>query len=156
MHTTCLVDADHAGNVVTRQSHTGVLIYGMNAPIIWFFKKQNKVESSTFRSECVAMRIARDLIVAIRYKLRMFGVPLDGPMDTICDNHGVVKNTSLPRSTLGKKHNAINYHVVCEADVAGILRVGKEDTETNLADLLTKLLGWQRRHQLLPNILYSN
>ena len=39
VHTTCFVDADHAGNVVTRQSHTGVLIYVMNAPIIWFSKK---------------------------------------------------------------------------------------------------------------------
>ena len=34
VHTTCFVDADHDWNVVTRQSHTGVLIYVMNAPII--------------------------------------------------------------------------------------------------------------------------
>jgi hypothetical protein len=155
-HTTCFVDANHAGNVVTRRSHTGVLIYVMNAPIIWFSKKQNTVESSTFGSEFVALRIARDLIVALRYKLRMFGVPLDGPTDVMCDNQGVVNNASLPQSTLGKKHNAVNYHVVREAAAAGIIRVGKEDTETNLADLLTKLLGWQRRHKLLPNILYSS
>jgi hypothetical protein len=156
VHSTCFVDANHAGNVVTRRSHSGVLIFVMNTPIIWFSKKQNTVESSTFGSEFVAMRIARDLIVSLRYKLRMFGVPLDGPTDVMCDNQGVVKNTSLPQSTLGKKHNAVNYHVVREAAAAGILRVGKEDTETNLADLLTKILGWKRRHQLLPNILYSS
>ncbi len=34
-----------------------------------------------------------------------------------------------------KKHNAINYHVVREAVATGILRVGKEDSETNLADI---------------------
>ena len=50
VHTTCFVDADHAGNVVTFRSHTGVLIYVMNAPIICFSKKQNTVESSTFGS----------------------------------------------------------------------------------------------------------
>ena len=33
-HTTCFVDSNHAGNVVTWTSHTGVLIYVMNAPII--------------------------------------------------------------------------------------------------------------------------
>ena len=81
---------------------------------------------------------------------------MDRPTYTMCDNQGVAKNTSLPQSTLGKKHNAVNYHVVREAAAAGILRVGKEDTETNLADLLTKILGWQRRHQLLPNILCLN
>ena len=74
----------------------------------------------------------------------MFGVPLDGPTDMMCDNQGVVNNTSRPQSTLGKKHNAINYHAVREAAAAGILRVGKEDTEKNLADLLTKILGWKR------------
>jgi hypothetical protein len=46
-HTTCFVDANHAGNVVTRRSHSGILIYVMNAPIIWFSKKQITVESST-------------------------------------------------------------------------------------------------------------
>ena len=102
------------------------------------------------------MQIARDLIFALRYKLRMFGVPLDGPTDVICDNEGVVKNTSFPQSTLRKNHNALNFRVVWEAESAGTLHIGKEDTETNLEDLLTKILGWNRRHQLLPNILYSN
>jgi hypothetical protein len=56
-----------------------------------------------------------------------------------------VKNVSIPDSTLMKKHNAINYHVVREAVAAGILRVGKEDGETNLADLLTKVVTEQKR-----------
>jgi len=151
----CFVDANHAGNVVTRRSHTGVLIFVQNTPITWFSKKQNTVESSTFGSEIVALRQARDLIVALRYKLRMFGVPIDGPADVFCDNQGVVNNMSLPHSTLGKKHNAINYHAVREAAAAGILRVVKEDTETNLADILTKLLNQPRREMLLGGIVYA-
>ena len=142
VHTTCFVDADHAGNVVTHRSHTGVLIYVMNAPIIWFYKNHNTVERSTFGWEFVAMMIARYLIVALRYKLHMFGVPLDGHTDTMCNNQGVVKNTSLPQPTMGNNHNGVNYNVLLEAAAAGILRDGKEDTETNLVDLLTKLLGW--------------
>jgi hypothetical protein len=47
---------------------------------------------------------------------------------------------SILESTLMKKHNAINYHAVQEAVAAGILWVGKEDGETNLADLLMKVL----------------
>ena len=65
-----------------------------------------------------------------------------------CDNCGVVKNTSVPESTLSKKHNAINYDAVREAAAAGIIRVRKEDTATNLADLLTKVLSTARRHEL--------
>ena len=148
----CFVDANHAGNVVTRRSHTGVLIFVQNAPIIWYSKRQNTVESSTFGSEFVALRIAKELIVGLRYKLRMFGVPVEGPAYVFCDNRGVVKNASMPESALQRKHNAINYHAVREAVAAGIMRVGKEDGETNLADLLTKCIVGSRRYNLCSNI----
>jgi Reverse transcriptase (RNA-dependent DNA polymerase) len=150
----CFVDANHAGNVITRRSHTGILIYVQNAPIIWFSKRQNTVESSSFGSEFVALRIAKEMLVALRYKLRMFGVPIDGPCNVFCDNNGVVKNTSIPESTLMKKHNAINYHAIREAVAAKIIRVGKEDGTTNLADLFTKVLTSNRRRALCEFILY--
>ena len=139
------VDANHAGNVVTRRSHTGIIIFVQNAPIIWYSKRQNTVESATFGSEFVALRVCKELIVALRYKLRMFGITVDGPANVFCDNQGVVKNASIPESTLLKKHNAINYHVVQEAVAAGILRVSKEDGQTNLVDLLTKVLMGKKR-----------
>ena len=72
-------DSDHAGNKVTRRSHTGILIYLNSAPIQWYSKAQNTVESSTFGSEFIAMRICVDMIKALRYKLRMFGISIDGP-----------------------------------------------------------------------------
>ena len=149
------VDANHAGNVVTRRSHTGVLMFIQNSPILWLSRRQNTVETSTFGSEFVAMRTARDMIIAMRYKLRMFGVPIDGPAQVYCDNQGVVKNTSIPESVLSKKHNAINYHAVREAAAAGVLQVHKEDTEWNLADLFTKVLNALRRKQLLASILHN-
>eukprot|EP00978_Attheya_sp_CCMP212_P035677 scaffold156772_cov26-Attheya_sp.AAC.1 len=90
----CFVDADHAGNQVTRRSHTGILIFLNCAPVSWFSKKQNIVESSTFGSE----------FVALCYKLRMFGIPIDGPANVFCDNEAVVTNSSIPTSTIKKKH----------------------------------------------------
>jgi hypothetical protein len=147
------VDANHAGNVVMRQSHTGILISVQNAPIIWYSKKQNTVESSTFGLELVALQIAKDLIVALQIKLKMFGVLIDGPANVFCDNQGVVYHTLIPESTLNKKHNAINYHIVWEAVAAKILRVMKEETETNLVDLLTKVLPQEQWKQLLNSIL---
>ena len=149
------VDANHAGNVVTRRSHTGIVIFVQNAPIIVYSKRQNTVEAATFGSEFVALRICKELIVALRYKLRMFGVPIEGPANVFCDNRGVVKNASVPESVLMKKHNAINYHAVREAAAAKILRVGKEDTETNLADLFTKVLTGQRRWDLCWRLMYN-
>ena len=85
-HMTYFFNAYHAVNVATQRLHTGVLIYVINVPIIWFSKNQNTVQSSMFGYEFVAMWITRDLIILLCYKLRMFGVPLDGPYDVRCDN----------------------------------------------------------------------
>ena len=54
----------------------------------------------------------------------------------------MVNNTRLSQSILDHEKNAVNYHVVCKVAAAGILWVVKEDMKTNLADLLTILLGW--------------
>lgn len=150
------VDADNAGNVVTSRLHTGILIFVNNAPIIALSKRQNTVELSNFGSKLVATGITKDLIVALRIKFRMFLVPMDGPEDIYCDNQGSVKNTSLPKSTLSKKHNSINYHDVRENVAALIMRFVKEDTLTNLADALTKLFPYSCTQDLISQILWDN
>ena len=62
---------------------------------------------------------------------------------------------SVPESTLNKKHNSINYHIVRESVAAGILRVTKEDTATNLADPLTKLVPYSCKQELLDQVLWE-
>ena len=42
------VDSDHAGNVVTRRSHSGYFVFIQNALMYSFSKKQNTVEASTY------------------------------------------------------------------------------------------------------------
>jgi hypothetical protein len=143
--TTCYVDADHAGCKATRRSHTGLIIYVNQAPVVWFSKRQNTVESSTYGSEFIALKIAIDLIEALRYKLRMFGIPLGGPTcicptNIFCDNEAVVLNTTHPESTIKRKHTSIAYHRCREAQAAGYVRVRFIKGNENPADVLTKLL----------------
>jgi hypothetical protein len=149
----CFVDANHAGNQVTRRSHTGVLIFINKAPIVWYSKRQNTVESSTFGSEFVALKIATELLQGLRFKLRMMGIPMDGPANVFCDNKSVVINSSVPESTLKKKHVSICYHRVREACAAKMIRIAHEGTETNLADCLTKILPAPTHHRLVTRIL---
>jgi hypothetical protein len=150
----CFVDADHARNQVTLRSHARIIIFCNKAPIVWFSKHQNTVETSIFVSEFIADRIAEDLIEALRYKLQMFGIPVDGPANVYCDNNGVVTNCTKPESTLKKKHNAIAYHHVREAVAAGTIHIAKEDGRTNIADLLMKPLGSPRLKDLCAKALY--
>jgi hypothetical protein len=57
---TCFVDADHAGDQVTRRSRSGILIYLNRSPKQWYSKKQNTIETSMFGSEFVALKITDD------------------------------------------------------------------------------------------------
>jgi hypothetical protein len=154
MSTHCFVDANHAGDADTRRSQTGILLFCNMAPIIWFSKRENSVEASTFGSEFTAMKNAVEMIEALRCKLRIFGVPVDGPTNIFCDNGAVVVNTTRPESTLSKKHHSIAYHRVREAVAAETVRVSKEHTSTNLADLFTKTLPSPRREDLLDSFTY--
>ena len=138
VHVRVWVDANHAGNLANRRSHSGILVYVNNALIINYSKRQNTVESSSFGSELVALRIATDMIEVLRYKLRCFGIPIMGPATVLCDNKSVVTNASVPASVLHKRHNAICYHRVREAQASQMIRVGWIPGEFNKSDLLTK------------------
>ena len=63
------VDADHAGDSITRCSRTGFIIMLNSAPIFWFSKKQTSCETSSFESEVVAMKSCCEYIRGLRYKL---------------------------------------------------------------------------------------
>jgi hypothetical protein len=152
--THCFVDANHASDKETRRSQTGILLFVNTAPIIWYSKRQNSVEASTFGSEFTAMKNAIELIESLRYKLRMFGIPVEGPTNVFCDNEAVCKNTTKPESVLSKKHHSISYHRGREAVAAGTIRVTKEGTLTNLSDIFTKTLPAPKRAELLDKFTY--
>ena len=108
MYVGCSVDAYHDENFITRCSHSGILLFVKNYLIKSFRKYQNTSKLSMYVSELVEPSIAREMIVEIRIKLKMFRVPLYGRLNIFCDNNGLVNNTSIPESNLSKNNNVIN------------------------------------------------
>ena len=49
-----------------------------------------------------------ELIVALQYKLRMFGFPIDRSTEIFCDNEEVYNNASTPKYQLRKKHHSMS------------------------------------------------
>jgi hypothetical protein len=123
-------------------------------PIHWYSKQQTSVEASIFGAEFCALKVSVEILDAMRYKLRMFSIPIDGPANVYCDNEAVYKSTVVSESTLKKKHHSIAYHRCREAVAAKTIRVAKQGTEKNLTDLFTKMLTSIRRAFLLERFTY--
>ena len=99
------------------------------------------------------MKHGIETLRGIRYKLRMMGVPVTGPSYVFGDNMSVVTNVSKPESMLRKKSNAICYHAVREAVAMGEALISHIPTQSNLADLFTKVLYGSQRQFLVSRML---
>ena len=108
------VDADYAGDVVSRKSRSGFIVMLNMAPIYWLSKKQACIETSSFGSEFCAMKQCCEYLRGLRYKLRMMGIPVNNPCFIFGDNQSVLWNTTVPDSMLKKKSSSVAYHYVRE------------------------------------------
>ena len=135
------VDSAHAGDVVTRRSRTGFIVFLNSSPVYWFTRKQTGIETSSFGSEFIAMKQCCEYMHGLRYKLIMMGIPVEGLAYIFGDNQSVLANTSNPHSTLKKKSSSIAYHFVPEKVAKDEWRTTYLNTNFNPADMLTKSLS---------------
>jgi hypothetical protein len=126
-----------------------------SAPILWHSKRQGTVETSVFGAEFVAMKTGNEASRGLRYKLRMMGIPIDGPTYIFGDNMSVIHNTQRPKSVLKKKSIAICYHFMRESVAMGECLTAHVRSEDNPADLCTKIMaGGQKRDRLVDMVLH--
>ena len=143
---TVYVNTSHAASLVIRQSHTGVLIFVNQAPIIWYSKKQNGIKTSSFGSEFMACHTAVESLKGLRYKLQMTGVSIDGYAHLTIDSMPVLKNTLTPESTRKKKSSSIAYHYYRAKASCNVFQNSSKNRKSNLSDMLTKIQsGIERR-----------
>jgi len=148
------VDVNLMHDVVTGRSATGILEFLNQTPIDWMAKRQPQVETATYGSEFMAARQCTERLIDLRYTLRSFGVPLDGPAWMLGDNKSVVTSSTIPHSSLNKRWNALSYHRVREAVVAKILYMMHVSGKNNPADVFTKFLPYNEFWPLIQPLLF--
>lgn len=142
LQTTILCDADHAHDLKSRRSITGIIGYVGSTPVLWRSTRQTSIASSTYAAEFMALRTATEEAISLRYMLRCLGVPV--PNDGTCptrlfgDNLSVIQNASNPEADLKKKHVALSFHFVREAIAAGITVTYWLKGKNNKSDIMTK------------------
>lgn len=80
------------------------------APIHWYIKKQPSIETSSFGTKLCAIKVGVEMVKALRYKLRIFGVKLDGAANVFYDNEAVYKSTFISKFTIRKNRYPIEYY----------------------------------------------
>jgi hypothetical protein len=152
--TVTYTDANLYHDMLTGRSVTGILHLCNQTPVDWFSKRQATVETATFGSEFTAARIAVDQIIDLRTTLRYLGIPVKQKSFMFGDNQAVVTNSTIPHSSLNKRHNALSYHRVREMIAAKILGYYWIDGKKNPADVVSKHWGHQQVWHLLKPLLF--
>ena len=138
VQTTHYVDANLHHDLATGKAVTAALHFLNQTPIDAYTKRQSTVETATYGSEFVAARTAVDQIIDIRTALRYLGVPIRDKSYMFGDNKSVVTSSTIPNSTISKRHHLASYHRVREAIAAKFISFHWKDGKSNPADILSK------------------
>ena len=139
VQTTHYVDANLHHDLVTGKAVTAALHFLNQTPIDAYTKRQSTVETATYASEFVAARTAVDQIIDIRTTLQYLGVPIRDKSYMFGDNRSVVTSSTIPNSTISKRHHLASYHRVREAIAAKYISFHWKDGKSNPADILSNI-----------------
>ena len=146
--------AVYVDDLATGKAVTAVLHFLNQTPIDAYTKRQSTVETSTYGSEFVAARTAVYQIIDIRTTLRYLGVPIRDQSYMFGDNRSVVTSSTIPNSTISKRHHLASYHRVREAIAAKFISFHWKNGKNNPADILSKHWEFATVWPLLKPILF--
>ena len=154
VQTTHYVDANLHHDLATGKAVIAALHFLNQTPIDAYTKWQSTVETATYGSEFVAARTAVDQIIDIRTTLRYLGVPIRDKSYMFGDNRSVVTSSTIPNSTISKRHHLASYHRVREAIAAKYISFHWKDGKSNPADILRKHWEFATVWPMLKPILF--
>ena len=133
-------DSDLGGCPDDRKSTSGYIFMLGGGAISWKSKKQTLVASSTMRAEFIACYAAATHAAWLKNLVTGLRVvdSIDKPMTIFCDNSAAVFHTKNNKASSGSKHLELKYLTVRDLVKEGNIVVKHIDTNSMLADPLTK------------------
>ena len=103
-------DADWAGDISTRRSTTGYIVFAAGGPISWQSKLQTTVATSSMESEYMAMYAGMQELVWLRGVLKELERPLGEPTPFLIDSKSAQDLALNPVYHARSKHIDIKFH----------------------------------------------
>ncbi|WKA01579.1 hypothetical protein VitviT2T_019853 [Vitis vinifera] len=137
-------DADWAGDPDSYKSTTAFVLFLGGHPISWCSKKQKTVARSSTEAEYRVVASTAAEVTWVSHLLSELGITLQQSPTIYCDNLSATYLCVNPLFHSRMKHVALDYHFVREKVAAGSLKVSHVNTQSQLADVLTKPLSKSR------------
>jgi hypothetical protein len=136
------VDAAHATDLVQRKSVSGLVFMLAGGAIAYKSKLQTSTATSSTEAELYAAVTAAKLAMYLRSVLNELGIKQGEPTMLYEDNQAVINIVNHSQPTSRTRHVAIQTFAIQEWRARKEIKLDYISTETNVADGLTKGLGW--------------
>jgi hypothetical protein len=137
-------DSDHAGDLDDRKSTSGVVFFLGSNTVTWSSQKQKVVAQSSCEAEYIAAGAAACQGVWLSRLLGELTGQAPSKFQLLVDNQSALALVKNPVHHDHTKHIDIKYHYIRSCYEDGMLDVDHVRTEEQLADILTKALGFVR------------
>jgi len=134
-------DSDHAGDIDTSKSTSGILLFLGKCLVSWQSVKQQVVALSSCEAEYIAASTASTQAL---WLARLLGDLLGRDTEAVelrVDSKSALALAKNPVFHERSKHIRVRYHFIRDCLEEGSIKAGYINTNDQLADLLTKPLG---------------
>lgn len=146
-------DADWGGDLESRRSTTGYVVYAAGGPIAWQSKLQSTVAVSTMEAEYMAAFGSIQELIWIKGVLGELGFAYVDPITLYMDSKSAISLAKNPTHHKRSKHIDIKYHWLREHTYEeGTIHLEHCGTEEMVADVLTKALAFESHLKHAVNI----
>jgi hypothetical protein len=134
-------DSDHAGNIDTSKSTSGILLFFDKCLISWQSVKQQVVALSSCEAECIAASTASTQALWLAQLLSDLLGRDTGAVELRVDSKSALALAKNPIFHERNKHIRVRHHFIRGCLEEGSIKAGYINTKDQLADLLTKPHG---------------
>ena len=153
-------DSDFAGDLDTRRSVSGYIIYVNDCPLSWRSRGQKSVTLSSTEAEYVSISEIVVEILFIKSIFEFMNVKFELPIKVHVDNIGAIFLAKKATTSNKTKHVDTRYHFIREYIKKKQIIIEFIRSEENDLDIMTKNLPeapyWKHASKLIEEVKFEN